>query len=69
MSMYFYVNSNAQPNGDHEVHREDCRWLPSVENREGLGFFNTSQEAVDAARHRYFQADGCCYCCPESHHS
>ena len=21
MSMYFYVNSNAQPNGDHEVHR------------------------------------------------
>ena len=33
MSMYFYVNSNAQPNGDHEVHRSDCSWLPSAENR------------------------------------
>ena len=37
MSMYFYVNSNAQPNGDHEVHRSDCSWLPSAENRVYLG--------------------------------
>ena len=31
--MRFYVNTNAQPNGDHEVHRSTCAWLPDVENR------------------------------------
>lgn len=69
MSMYFYVNSNAQPNGDHEVHRSDCSWLPSAENRVYLGCFSTSREAVNAARKYYRQVDGCCFCCPESHHS
>lgn len=53
MSMYFYVNSNAQPNGDHEVHRSDCSWLPSAENRVYLGCFSTSREAVNAARKYY----------------
>lgn len=46
MSMYFYVNSNAQPNGDHEVHRSDCSWLPSAENRVYLGCFSTSREGL-----------------------
>ena len=36
MAMY-YVNDNAQPNGDHEVHREGCAWLPRLENRTALG--------------------------------
>ena len=67
MSMCFYVNSNAQPNGDHEVHRSDCSWLPSAENRVYLGCFSTSREAVNAARKYYRQVDGCCFCCPESH--
>lgn len=69
MSMCFYVNSNAQPNGDHEVHRSGCSWLPSAENRVYLGCFSTSREAVNAAREYYRQVDGCCFCCPESHHS
>ena len=69
MSMCFYVNSNAQPNGDNEVHRSDCSWLPSAENRVYLGCFSTSREAVNAAREYYRQVDGCCFCCPESHHS
>ena len=64
MSMCFYVNSNAQPNGDHEVHRSDCSWLPSAENRVYLGCFSTSREAVNAARECYRQVDGCCFCCP-----
>ena len=41
--MRFYVNKNAQPNGDHEVHRYDCSWLPDMENRIYLGDFSTSQ--------------------------
>lgn len=53
--MRFYVNTNAQPNGDHEVHRSTCAWLPDVENRIYLGDFATSQAAVREARKYYSQ--------------
>jgi len=33
----YYVNDNAQRNGDHEVHALGCKWLPKKENREYLG--------------------------------
>ncbi len=68
-AMRFYVNKNAQPNGDHEVHRATCSWLPSESNRIYLGDFATAQEALKAARRYYERADGCAYCCPEIHHS
>lgn len=67
--MRYYVNKNAQMNGDHEVHRATCSKLPAPENRQYLGDFSTSQEAVREARKSYIRADGCAYCCPESHHS
>ncbi len=65
--MRYYVNKNAQPNGDHEVHCATCYWLPNAENRIYLGDFATSQAAVTEARKYFYQADGCAYCCPESH--
>ncbi len=34
----YYVNSNAQSNGDHEVHVETCSHLPSALNRVDQGF-------------------------------
>ena len=68
-AMRFYVNKNAQSNGDHEVHRYDCTWLPSVENRIYLGDFSTSQAAVSEARRYYTKVNGCIHCCPESHTS
>jgi len=67
--MRFYVNKNAQQNGDHEVHRATCSWLPDAENRLYLGDFVTSQEAVREARKYYNRVDGCAYCCPGSHTS
>lgn len=68
-AMRFYVNKNAQPNGDHEVHRYDCSWLPDMENRIYLGDFSTSQAAVREACRYYTKVNGCYYCCPESHTS
>lgn len=65
--MYFYVNKNAQPTGEHEVHRSDCYWLPDAENRIYLGSFLTSAEAIRKAKTYYTNVDGCAYCCPESH--
>ena len=69
VTMRFYVNTNAQPNGDHEVHRATCAWLPTVENRLYLGDFTSSYEALLVAKRYYNRADGCAYCCPEIHHS
>lgn len=65
--MRFYVNTNAQPNGDHEVHRSTALGCLMIENRIYLGDFATSQAAVREARKYYSQVDGCYYCCPESH--
>lgn len=65
--MKYYVHKLAQSNGDHEVHRADCAWLPDVENRIYLGEFTSSQAAVREARKYYYPVDGCYFCCPESH--
>ncbi|WP_088186144.1 hypothetical protein [Desulfosporosinus sp. FKA] len=67
--MRFYVNKKSQTNGDHEVHRSTCSWLPDAENRLYLGDFNTSQEAVNEASKYNVQVNGCSYCCPETHTS
>lgn len=64
----YYVNQNAQPTGEHEVHREDCGHLPDFSNREYLGIFYNCHEAVRAARAKnYSNVDGCFYCCLDCH--
>lgn len=64
---HYYVNKNAQPNGDHEVHKEGCSWIPSAENRLYLGNFSSCKPAVDEAKKKYPQSNGCYYCCNECH--
>ena len=66
MSRY-YVNKNAQSNGDHEVHVTGCNWLPKPENRTLIGDFHTCHPAVREAKRRYPQSSGCYYCCRECH--
>ena len=65
--MKYYVNKNAQPTSEHEVHKSTCSWLPDAENRIYLGDFVSSAEALKAARKFYSDVDGCYYCCPEIH--
>lgn len=67
--MTYYVNKNAQVNGDHEVHKSTCPWLPNIENRIYLGEYYNSHDAVRAAKKYYIQSNGCVHCCPESHTS
>lgn len=59
---HYYVNKNAQANGDHEVHEEGCSWLPAVENRIYLGIHATCASAVLEARKYYDQVNGCYHC-------
>lgn len=68
---FFYINKNEQENGDHEVHTTGCSHPPETENQIALGYFNTSAEAVAAAKARWplNRINGCYYCCPESHTS
>lgn len=66
-SLKYYVNTNAQSTGEHEVHKSTCSWLPDAENRIYLGEFSDGKEAVKAAKKYYSKVDGCYYCCPEAH--
>lgn len=63
----YYVNMNAQANGDHEVHKIGCAWMPKPENRLYLGDFAACRPAVAEARKHYKQTNGCFYCSKECH--
>lgn len=63
----YYVNKNAQANGDHEVHRQGCSYMPGESSRIYLGEFDSCHPAVRAARQHYRQVDGCFYCSKECH--
>jgi hypothetical protein len=65
----YYVNKNAQPNGDHEVHDENCYRLPDVANRLYLGEFSSCKSAVVVANGHYSKADGCYHCSLTCHTS
>lgn len=60
--MKFYINTVT-----HEVHKDTCTRRPSV-NEAYLGEFTYPSQAIIAAKHLgYSNADGCAYCCPQSH--
>ncbi len=65
----YYVSKNKQDNGDHEVHKETCDWLPKVENRIYLGWHSYCVSAVNEAKKYYSQVNGCYYCSINCHNS
>lgn len=58
----YYVNKNAQANGDHEVHTTGCPHMPYENNRIHLGDFASCKPAVQAAKKYYPRSNGCFYC-------
>ena len=65
----YYVNKNAQANGDHEVHDEDCKYLPTSYNRIDLGKHSDCKSAVTEAKKTYSQSNGCKTCSKDCHTS
>lgn len=65
----YYVNKNSQKNGDHEVHKTGCTYMPLAENRTLLGEFSNCTDAVKKAKDFYLQVNGCYYCSNECHTS
>lgn len=68
MAAYF-VNMRPQANGDHEVHRSDCAWMPAPLNRDFLGDYRECAPAIAEAKRRYPRVNGCAHCAPECHTS
>jgi len=66
MALY-YVNKNAQSNGDHEVHKEGCSHMPNLENCLYLGDYSSCTGAVSKAKETYSTADGCYHCSKACH--
>jgi len=66
---HYYVNKNAQSNGDHEVHKENCDYLPNSSNRIYLGYYINCSEALKKAKEYFIQVDGCYFCSPECNKS
>ncbi len=65
----YYVNKIKQDNGDHEVHKSGCKWLPNPENRIYLGSFTHCADAVEEAKKYYSKSNGCAFCSPDCHTS
>jgi hypothetical protein len=63
----YYVNTQAQANGDHEVHTTGCSFMPNPEHRKYLGDFISCAAAVREAKKTYTQSNGCYYCCNACH--
>ncbi len=64
----YWVNKNAQDNGDHEVHTKGCSHMPLPENRIYLGEFTNCRGAVAKAKQDHFkQSNGCFYCSNDCH--
>lgn len=63
----YYVNRNAQGNRDHEVHDEDCQYLPASQNSTYLGEFSNCRLAVKEAAKYHSQVNGCKTCSNECH--
>lgn len=68
--MMYYVHTKTDKQGDHEVHKEGCQWLPDVNNRTYLGDYSNCKDAVSKARNLgYSPTNGCVHCCPSCHTS
>ena len=65
----YYVNNNAQANGDHEVHKEGCYWGSLASSTHHLGQFFSCHGAVAEAKLIYTKANGCAHCSPLCHTS
>ena len=63
----YYVTTNKQTDGNHEVHTSDCEHLPNFVNRKYLGYFASCKEAVSEAKDSYPQSNGCNTCSNECH--
>ena len=66
---YFYVNKNKDNKGHNEVHETNssCGHHANSENRVSLGRHVTCRAAVQEAKCRGYNANGCYWCANDCH--
>lgn len=69
MSAIYYFNTITDSKGNHEVHTQECIFLPSEGTRKRIGMESNCQNAIASAKRdnpgKTF--DGCFYCSKECH--
>lgn len=65
----YYVNRQAQNNGDHEVHTIGCPHPAALHNRKQLGDHPSCQSAVRKAKETYPSTANGCYWCANACHT
>ncbi|SFT38777.1 hypothetical protein SAMN04489724_0535 [Algoriphagus locisalis] len=60
---FFYLSSNPNENGLHEVHDRECEHIPSSYDRDYLGPYNTGKEAMRKALDYKKEVALCEVCC------
>ena len=63
----YRVNKNTDDNGYNEVHSEKCYLYNILSNFEDLGTFFNGIDAVNEAKRKGYNGDGCGICSPEAH--
>lgn len=66
---YYYFNNTIDTNGNHEVHDEECSYLPGITNRTYISYESDCASAIATARilHSSKSFDGCYYCSRNCH--
>ncbi len=62
----FYIETNAQPNGDHIVHKASCSLLPAKDAIHYLGSIASATSAIKRAAESFKQVNGCPQCATAS---
>ncbi|GAA0441684.1 hypothetical protein GCM10008983_18510 [Lentibacillus halophilus] len=66
---HYYYNKNTDNNGNQEVHKNDCSYLPDLQNRKYIGYENSCHSAIQRAKDDTGETnfDGCYHCCYACH--
>lgn len=58
----FFVEINAQDNGEHVVHKSSCSLLPAKDTLRYLGSIASATSAVKKAQESFKLVNGCSHC-------
>lgn len=66
---FYYFNNKIDNNYRHEVHTEDCSYLPALSNRTLIGFEISCRNAIERAKQEHPNKlfDGCFWCATSCH--
>ncbi|NGP87553.1 hypothetical protein [Fodinibius halophilus] len=67
---HYYVHIYTDDDGDHEIHTDECDFLPKPTHRDYLGYYNNCENAVEeAGNNGYSPVNGCYFCSRDCHTS